>query len=60
MEVSILKEIGEKLKEARESIGIPIEEASQDLKISQEQLESLENANMDTFKDGRENRYKSR
>ncbi len=46
-----MKEIGEKLKEARESIGIPIEEASQDLKISQEQLESLENANMDTFKD---------
>lgn len=46
-----MKEIGEKLKEARESIGIPLEEASQDLKISKEQLESLENANMDEFKD---------
>ena len=46
-----MKEIGEKLREARESIGIPLEEASTDLKISKEQLESLENANMDTFKD---------
>jgi len=51
MEVSILKEIGEKLREARESIGISIEEASTDLKISEEQLKNLEEANMDTFKD---------
>jgi len=46
-----LKEIGDKLREAREAIGIPLEEASTDLKISKEQLENLEKGNMDTFKD---------
>ncbi len=44
-------EIGEKLKEAREAIGIPIEEASADLKISIEQLKNLEHGNVETFKD---------
>ena len=46
-----MKEIGEKLKNAREEIGISLEEASTDLKISESQLNNLENGNMDTFKD---------
>ena len=46
-----MKEIGEKLKEARESIGIPIEEAGADLKVSVDQLKNLEAGNMDVFKD---------
>ena len=46
-----MKEIGEKLKNAREEIGVSINEASTDLKISEEQLNNLENGNMDTFKD---------
>lgn len=46
-----MKEIGEKLKAARESIGIPLEEASTDLKIDKTQLENLEKGNMETFKD---------
>lgn len=46
-----MKEIGEKLKNARDEIGISLEEASTDLKISEEQLRNLEEGNMDTFKD---------
>ena len=46
-----MKEIGEKLKNARESMGITIEEASNDLKIRQSQLESIEEGNKDAFKD---------
>ena len=46
-----MKEIGEKLKTAREEIGISLEEASTDLKIDKKQLENLENGNMDSFKD---------
>ena len=46
-----MKEIGEKLRNAREEIGISIEEASTDLKISKTQLSNLEDGNMDTFKD---------
>ena len=37
----IMKEIGEKLKEARESMGITIEEAAQDLKLRPSQLENI-------------------
>lgn len=46
-----MKEIGEKLKEAREEIGISLEEASTDLKIDEKQLENLENGEADKFKD---------
>lgn len=46
-----MNEIGEKLKETRESMGITIEEASQDLKIRQEQIENIESGNKEAFKD---------
>ena len=46
-----MKEIGEKLKTAREEIGISLEEASTDLKIDEEQLNNLEMGNVDSFKD---------
>ena len=46
-----MKEIGEKLKEARDSIGISIEEASEDLKVLPSQIEAIENGEMDKFKD---------
>ena len=46
-----MKEIGEKLRTAREEIGISLEEASTDLKIDKKQLENLEDGNMDSFKD---------
>ena len=46
-----MKEIGEKLKEARENIGISIEEASEDLKVLPSQIESIEIGEMDKFKD---------
>lgn len=46
-----MKEIGEKLKEARESIGISIEEAAEDLKIRPSQIENLEQGNKDAFND---------
>lgn len=46
-----MKEIGEKLKETRESMGITIEEAASDLKIRESQLENIEEGNKDAFKD---------
>ena len=46
-----MKEIGEKLKEARESMGITIEEASADLKLRPSQLENIEAGNKQAFKD---------
>lgn len=46
-----MKEIGEKLKEARESMGITIEEAAQDLKLRTSQLENIEEGNREAFKD---------
>lgn len=46
-----MKEIGEKLKEARESIGVSIEEAAEDLKLRPSQLENIEAGNSDAFKD---------
>ena len=47
----ILKEIGEALKEARENIGISIEEAANDLKIRPAQIENLEAGNREAFDD---------
>ena len=46
-----MKEIGEKLKEARESMGITIEEAAGDLKLRPSQLEDIEEGNKEAFKD---------
>ena len=46
-----MKEIGEKLKDARENIGISIEEAAEDLKIRPSQIEDIEQGNMDAFQD---------
>lgn len=46
-----MKEIGLKLKETRESIGVSIEEASEDLKMLPSQLENIEAGNMEAFKD---------
>ena len=46
-----MKEIGEKLREARKNNGVSIEEASDDLKINLLELENLENGNYKAFKD---------
>lgn len=46
-----MKEIGEKLKEARESIGVSIEEVAEDLKLRPSQIENIETGNTDAFKD---------
>jgi cytoskeletal protein RodZ len=46
-----MKEIGEKLRDARLSMGISIEEASEDLKIRPSQLELIEDGNSEAFKD---------
>jgi cytoskeletal protein RodZ len=46
-----VKEIGEALKEARESIGITIEEAANDLKLKPSQIENIESGNKDAFQD---------
>lgn len=46
-----MKEIGEKLKEARESMGITVEEASQDLKFKISEIENIEEGNKEAFKD---------
>jgi len=46
-----MKEIGEKLKEARENMGISINEVAEDLKVPMNQIENIESGNMDAFKD---------
>ena len=46
-----MKEIGEKLKEARLNIGITIEEAAEDLKLRPSQIENIEEGNQEAFKD---------
>ena len=46
-----MNEIGEKLKEAREAMGISTSEAAEDLKIEIDQIENLEEGNMEIFKD---------
>jgi len=46
-----VKEIGQALKEARENIGISIEEAANDLKLRPEQIEDIEEGNKDAFQD---------
>lgn len=46
-----MKEIGEKLREARKSMGISIKEAAEDLKLRPSQLENIEEGNQEAFKD---------
>lgn len=46
-----MKEIGEKLREARDNIGVSLEEAAEDLKVLPSQIETIENGEMDKFKD---------
>ena len=46
-----MKEIGEKLKESRENMGISINEVSEDLNVSVKQIEDIESGNMEAFKD---------
>lgn len=46
-----MKEIGELFKETREQIGVKIEEAANDLEITEAQLENLEDGNINAFKD---------
>ncbi len=46
-----MKEIGEKLKAARESMGVSIEEVAEDLKMRPSQIENIEEGNSDAFKD---------
>lgn len=46
-----MKEIGETLKEARENIGLSIEEVAKDLKLRPVQIENIESGNADAFKD---------
>ena len=50
-EESNVKEIGEKLKEARESIGVSIDEASEDLKVKPSEIEEVEKGNIKALKD---------
>ena len=50
-ELRSLKDIGDKLKEARESIGVSVEEAAEDLKLKVSQIENLEAGNMEAFQD---------
>lgn len=46
-----MKDIEAKLKEARESIDISIEEAANDLKVTNSQIENIEAGNLEAFQD---------
>lgn len=46
-----MKEIGEKFREARENMGISINEVSEDLNVTVDQIENIESGNMEAFKD---------
>lgn len=46
-----MKELGEYLKEIRQSNGVGIEEASEDLKVSQTIIQNIENGNTKAFRD---------
>ena len=46
-----MKDIGAKLKEARESVDIPIDEAASDLKVAKSQIENIEAGNLEAFQD---------
>lgn len=46
-----MKEIGEKLKESRENIGVSVEEAAEDLKVDSNQIVNIESGNVESFSD---------
>ena len=46
-----MKEIGNRFKEARETIGISKDEVIKDLNITESQLDNLEDGNINAFKD---------
>ena len=46
-----MKEIGEQLKMARESIGVSVEEVAEDLKVKPTQVENIEAGNSEAFDD---------
>ena len=46
-----MKEIGEKLKQAREEQGVSIDEAAGDLSVKPNQIENIEEGNVKAFKD---------
>ncbi len=46
-----MKELGEYLKHARQSNGVSVEEAAEDLELSTSQLENIESGNTRAFKD---------
>lgn len=46
-----MKEIGEVLKEQRESIGLSVEEVASDLKLRPSQIEAIESGNKEAFQD---------
>lgn len=46
-----MKDIGAKLREAREGVDITIEEAAGDLKVSKSQVENIEAGNIEAFQD---------
>ncbi len=46
-----MKEIGEKLKLTRENMGISQEEVAEDLKVTKEQIDNIEEGNIKAFKD---------
>ena len=46
-----MKDIGAKLREAREGVDITIEEAAGDLKVSKSQIENIEAGNLEAFQD---------
>ncbi len=46
-----MKELGERLSNLRKSNGVSLEEASNDLMITEKELECLENGNFKVFKD---------
>ena len=46
-----MKERGAALKEAREEMGVSLEEVASDLKLRVSQLEDIESGNLDAFKD---------
>ncbi len=46
-----MKEIGEKLKEAREEHGVSVEEVAEDLNLRVSQIQNIEEGNLKVFKD---------
>ena len=46
-----MKEIGEKLKAAREEHGVSVDEAAEDLNLRASQIENIEKGNLKVFKD---------